>query len=417
MRTSRHATALLLSCIFLTACDKSASPSQDPKPLEPGTITLTRAQQEYVKATNTFALNISAKVSEDAAKEEKDFIFSPLSVSYLLGMLNNGAAGATGEEICRTLGYGDNDREAINEFCRTFMEQSGTIDETVRLQLANAIVLNRQFAPLKEAFVKAVKDNYSADVQAMNFQDGEAVLSHVNGWCSEKTLGMIPKILENVNPSALAYLMNAIYFKGIWSHKFDRDDTRKENFTREDGSGTQVDMMNITETFFRWRADAFEALSMPYGNGSFRMTFFLPGEGKSVGDVIGELTPEVWTEIMQKSVPSLSAVKVPKFETEYEITLNDALIGLGMPSAFNGMHADFSAMTDVPCCLSFVLQKAKIKVDEEGSEAAAVTIAGLVTSIGPGGDPAPFFLDKPFLYAITEGSTGAILFIGSYGAR
>lgn len=407
---------LLLSFGLFSACDRTGQPERKPEPLTPGKITLTRTQQEYLKATNTFALALSGKVSDKAAEENKDFIFSPLSVGYLLGMLNNGAAGETREEICRTLGYGANDIAAINAFFKTFLEQSGDLDNTVLIQLANAIVLNQQFAPLKPLFVQAVQDNYSAKVQTLDFNDEETVLSHINGWCEEKTRGMIPKILDEISPTALAYLMNALYFKGIWSQKFNPDNTKKEDFTKEDGSKVQVDMMNIRNTYARFEATDFETLSMPYGNGSFKMTFFLPATGKTIADVIHALTPASWAKIMEHSVSAESVVKVPKFETEYSIWLNDALMELGMPSSFDATKADFSTMTDIQCFLSLVLQKAKIKVDEEGSEAAAVTIGEMTTAL-PGGGPAPFFLNKPFLYAITESSTGAILFIGSYGGR
>lgn len=408
----------ILACLLFSGCNKAGTPEKRPEPLNPGTITLTRAQQEYVNAGNTFALDITREVFAEAERQDEDFVFSPLSVGYLLGMLENGAAGRTAEEIGKVLGYGKNDVAAVNAFFKSFMEQAGELDKRVLLQLANTIVLNRQFAPLKPGFVKAVGDNYAADVATMDFRDTRTTLSHINGWCSEKTHGMIPQILDDVSRQALTYLMNALYFKGTWSNKFDPDNTRKEDFTKGNGDKVRVDMMNIEGSYSRFPTADFETLSMPYGNGSFQMTFFLPAPGKGVGDVVRALNPEIWAQIMGQAYPALSHVKVPKFETAFRIHLEDVLAGLGMPSAFDSRTADFSAMTDLDCCLSFVLQKAKIKVDEEGSEAAAATIGGVFTSAFPG-DPRPlqFHLDRPFLYAITENSTGAILFIGSYGAR
>ena len=413
MRHLLPAALLLLFTPAFPACDKSNPLSPDP--LVPGTITLTRTQQEYVQATNHFGLNLSAKVFTMAAEDGKDFIFSPISVGYLLGMLGNGASGETAKEICTVLGYGEDDIAAINEFCKTFMNQSGALDKRVILELANAIVASKGIAPLKETFTKPVRDNYYAAVEVLDFSDTQALLDRINGWCNEKTHGMIPKILEEVESECLVYLMNAIYFKGDWSQQFDPNETRKENFTKQNGDKVQVDMMNIDYTYHRYWTPDFETLAMPYGNGSFRMTFFLPASEKSVEDVIGALNPEIWAEIQKEACPKSSRVKVPRFETESFFDLKQSLIELGMPSAF-GPGADFSAMSDYSLFISFILQKARIKVDEVGSEAAAITITGLDGAVG-GSSSSAFFLNRPFLYTISESSTGAILFIGSYGMK
>ena len=184
MRHLLPATLLLLFTLAFPACDKSNPPSSDP--LVPGTITLTRTQQEYVQATNHFGLNLSAKVFTMAAEEGKDFIFSPISVGYLLGMLGNGASGETAKEICTVLGYGEDDIAAINEFCKTFMNQSGALDKRVILELANAIVASKGIVPLKETFTKPVRDNYYAAVEILDFSDTQALLDRINGWCNEK---------------------------------------------------------------------------------------------------------------------------------------------------------------------------------------------------------------------------------------
>ena len=138
----------ILACLLFSGCNKAGTPEKRPEPLNPGTITLTRAQQEYVNAGNTFALDITREVFAEAERQDEDFVFSPLSVGYLLGMLENGAAGRTAEEIGKVLGYGKNDVAAVNAFFKSFMEQAGELDKRVLLQLANTIVLNRQFAPL-----------------------------------------------------------------------------------------------------------------------------------------------------------------------------------------------------------------------------------------------------------------------------
>lgn len=286
------------------------------------------------------------------------------------------------------------------------------MDPSAKVEIANSIVSNKDLLSLKEKFTADVANYYNAEVSGMSFSKDD-VLGHINGWCKSKTHGMIPKILESVDKSALVYLLNAIYFKGLWASKFDSALTKDESFTKEDGSAANVKMMRKRSKFLLAANDVYESLCLPYGNGAYNMIVLLPTEGHKVQDIVDALDYDSWKANLAKMSSYEVDIKLPKFETSYEIEFNNALIALGVEDAFDAVKADFKAMSDNAGFINRVFQKAKIKLDEEGTEASAVTIISVVTSIGPGG-VFYFHADRPFLYAITEVSTGAVFFLGQY---
>ena len=379
---------------------------------------LTRSQQEFVQANNGFALELFKRVSQ--SEKGQNLLISPLSVTIDFGMVNNGAVGKTQQEIYETLGYKDGSVDGLNDFCRTMMEQSSAVDPSTTLEIANAGIINKMYPGLKDSFTKTVKSVYDAEVIYKDFSK-EDIKSLVNNWCKEKTHGMIPELLtQPVSPSEYAHFLNAVYFKGIWTNKFKKDDTKNEKFTREDGSTMTVKMMHQKDNFNLGGIDGLcSALSLPYGNQAYRMTILLPYKGESLANLINALDADAWKSL--KMYGFEVDVKIPSFETEYYITLKDILQEMGIKQAFGvGGSPDFSAMSSYPIFISDVLHKARIKVDEEGSEAAAVTdIVFLVGAANPGATPPTyeFHADRPFLYVITEVSTGAIYFIGQYTGK
>ena len=399
------------ACIAAAVCScEKKSPLEPENLTERKDIKLTRAQQEYVREANNFAIRLYGEV----ARKGGSFVISPLSVTYALGMVNNGAQGNTQKEITDVLGFKDGTARDINAFCKTMMEQSSRIDPSVTLEIANVAFADKGNVPLKATFVKEIESHYEAKVINLDYAT-EDVQGHINRWGAEKTHGMIPKILDSpVSPDSYAHFLNAIYFKGIWSYRFDKDKTRKETFRKEDGSTISVNMMRQRGDFKSGGNAVFQTLCLPYGNQAYRMILMLPNEGKTLADVAAFLNPASWNETVDGLRTADVDVKLPVFESEFKIQLKEALANLGMPTAFTE-RADFSAMTDESVCIGQVVQKAKIKVDEEGSEAAAVTVVEMVTtSIGPVPEFVSFHADHPFLYAITEISTGAIFFIGQY---
>ena len=228
---------------------------------------------------------------------------------------------------------------------------------------------------------------------------------------------MIDKVLETTDPAMLCYLLNALYFKSQWKEKFNKSNTAEETFTDEAGNKSTVKMMKQNESFSYQHNDVFKIVRMPYGNGAFSMVALLPQEGKTIADALDEIKESGWRETLRSMVHCDVDLWLPRFETKYHIDLNDILSDMGMPTSFTN-SADFKAMSQHALKLSFVQQDAVIKVDEEGTEAAAISMAGMMkeTAAEPG-ERVVFHADHPFLYFITEASTGAILFAGRYSNK
>ncbi len=408
-----HIRLLMASAALLTAglsCEKISDDSRD-NPYK--ALELTTKSAEFARQGNTFSFEFIDRVN---TAEEGDFIISPLSMQFLLGMILDGAQNETADEICKVLGYGAGEVDAVNEYCLSMLEQLPSLDKKTKLSIANAIFVNKWY-DLKDSYKSTVGEYYQAEVANLDFSDGAGALKTINGWCSKQTNGMIPKVLDKVTADMLAYLFNAMYFKSQWKEKFPKGNTANETFTAENGSSKKVPMMKTEEEFRYQDNDDFRVVRLPYGNGAFNMMVILPQTGKTVSDVARALKTTDWNEFLQMMVRCDVDLWLPKFETKYSKKLNDILSDMGMPSAFSAINADFKAMSDDALCLSFVKQDAVIKVDEEGTEAAVVSSAGMeATSAGPG-EHIVFHADHPFLYLITESSTGAILFAGKYSGK
>lgn len=409
---------LAVLCLF--ACEKVDDVAfPEDRLIERKDFVLTRSDLDFIQANNGFAFELFKRVA--AIEKGKSTLISPLSVTIDFGVVNNGTAGETRDEINRVLGYREGSVEGLNAFCQSMLVQSAEVDPTTTLNIANAAVVNSIHPPLKESFSKTVQSVYDEEIFYMEFGRDD-VKGFINQWCSEKTNGMIPEFLDyQPHPVEYAHFLNAVYFKGIWSDKFDKKDTKKETFTREDGSRTSVRMM--------WQKDKFNlggvrnvytSLCLPYGNQAYRMILLLPYEGKSIEDVKDALNAETWNSMVKEMRGFDVDVKLPVFETTTNLLhLKGALREMGIRKAFDMDAADFSALTDsadYPFYIGDVLHKARIKVDETGSEAAAITDISIMTIGIHVGEPpvVEFHCDRPFLYVITEVSSGAIYFIGQY---
>lgn len=377
-------------------------------------LSLTTKQTGYVESGNRFAWRFIDGVADCAAQEKKDSWFvSPLSLQLDLGMLLNGAGGETADEICRTLGYKAGELAEINAWSKLMLTELPKMDKKTELAMANAIFYNKTIS-LKKPFRNAVSDAYAATLEALDFSQGKAV-NTINDWCSKQTKGMVPKVIDQVSPSYLAFLINAIYFKSQWTEQFDKNATVSEAFTTESGKTVNVPMMKMAGASFQFgKKEQYQFIQLPYGNGAFAMTILLPAKGHTVKDITALLAKEGFSV---QTVPVEVDLWLPRFETKYHIKLNDLLASMGISQAFNPFSADFSALSDTPSYVDFVQQDAAIKVNEEGSEAAAVTVIGMRKNSVGGGPDVVFHADHPFLYLITETSTGAILFAGQFGGN
>ena len=378
-------------------------------------IELTQEQKMFVIQNNEFALNLYKAISKDEA-EDKSMIVSPLSATYLMGILNDGAAGKTAEEIITALGFGG--KQSVNEFCKTLLEQTPEVDPSVLLQTANCVVVNeRQNIELKDQFVNDVSDYYKGEVMKLDFSSSSA-LKAVNDWSSKHTNGMIPKLMDQLKEDAALMLMNAISFKATWTDKFDEKDTQIETFTKENGTTQSVKMMHRHAIARVGEESDFYTLLLPYGSGDkWSMTIFLPKEGKMVSDVVNSIDMSKWSNYGYGSFSIRDVdIKLPRFENTYKADIKKALQKLGVESVFDTDKADLSLISkNKNLYVSKMEQTAAIEVNEEGTKTSAVTVAELGDSeFMVNGEKVLFYANQPFVYIIREASSGAIFFIGTY---
>lgn len=371
-------------------------------------LILSNDQRATINKGNEFAVNLFKTQIDMQSK-----VISPLSVSYLMGMLANGADGDTQKEILASLGVSDVTLQTLNESYRALLNSTATADKQTTINIANYIAADKHFS-LKSDFRNTVGKMYDAGVESLDFSSSKAV-DKINQWCSKQTNGMIPKIVDQLSASDVAVLMNAIYFEGTWETPFEKDLTKEENFRGYTRDIKRVQMMHQEDNFSYLNNDTFEAVTLPYGNRTYNMTVLLPKEGVSIEEMMKQLDAQKIGSLYRDMEKCVVDLKLPKFTTSTEVVLNDAISKLGAPSIFTGA-ANFKNMSDASIFISKMLQKAKIEVSEEGTKAAAIT-AGMVamTALNPD-EPrhVKFHANRPFVYIITERQTGAIFFVGQY---
>lgn len=372
---------------------------------------LTVAETKLVQADNRFAFKLFREVSQREEPGRNIFI-SPLSVAMALGMAYNGAAGSTRDAMARTLELAGMTVDEVNQAYRDLIDLLRTLDPRVELILANSIWHRPQFTPLS-SFLDVNRRYFDADVRALDFSRSDAA-DVINQWVDENTRGKIPTIVPGAIPEHIvAYLINAIYFKGDWAQRFDEDRTRDQPFRLSDGGSVDVPMMSSEEEHsVRLFSGDVVVLDLPYGGGAYSMTVVLPPEPSGAHQLATALSQEQWSGWIGALDSSDVFVSLPKFTLEYGITLNDALKALGMEEAFDPCRADLSNMFDLAPDRRFwiddVRHKTFVDVNERGTEAAAVTSVG----IGATSAPPRYVVDRPFLFAIRERFSGTVLFMG-----
>ncbi len=419
-KTFKNIAMMATALLALSACSSTkkvsdnksndmTSMTTEEDDIDPEFMVLSDAQYDLVKRNNQFALNLFSEV-----KGLGSSVISPMSVTYLMAMLANGAEASTREEIMATIGAKDFDINEMNAFYAYLMQRAKTADKHTTLNIANYIALNKEFQ-LKKKYASTIADSYKGAVEALDFNNPEST-KRINGWCSEHTDNMIPSIIDQVEPSAVAYIMNAIYFNGTWADKFDKNNTKKEQFNGYTRDIKYVDMMHRNAKYYYTSNDVYSAVTLPYGSGTYSMTVILPNEGKFIPDVTKALNAKSIASLRSNMDECIVDLKLPRFTTEMKLSLKDIIAKLGAPSMFDASRSDFSSFASGNVYVSEMLQKAKIEVSEEGTKAAAVTM-GMVklTSIRPD-EPrrVDFHCDHPFIYMIQDNYTGAILFMGQF---
>lgn len=370
-------------------------------------LILSDAQRELLTKNNTFAINLFNRVSGMDSK-----VISPLSVTGLMSILANGAEGETRQEILNTLGWNGASLDEINALYGYLIKKAGTLDPSTTVSIADYVAVNKN-NHVKKEFEQTVNDWFKAEVGSLDFTSGKTT-DIINNWCSKHTDGMIPKIIDNVDPQAVAYIMNAIYFNGSWADKFNAKETKLERFRGYTRDIKKVKTMHRNDEYLYTSNKTYSAVRIPYGNGTYSMTLLLPNEDKSIDDMMKVVNAKELSSLGRSMENCKVDLKLPKFTTEVELPLNDVISSLGAPTMFNS-SADFSGLADGNLFVSKMLQKAKIEVSEEGTKAAAVTAAIMTMSaIAPEPRQVDFHADRPFVYYISESGTGAIYFIGQF---
>lgn len=379
-------------------------------------LILSDAQHEMVNNNNSFAFSLYNKTMGMNSR-----VVSPLSVTYLMSMLANGADGETQQQILATLGWAGEgiqqpSLQDINDYSRMLIEKTERLDKAVTVEIANYVAVNKEFK-LNSKFQKSVERDYKAGVESLNFTS-PSTLKRINDWCNDRTHGMIPSIINELDPDAVSYLMNAIYFNGTWKDKFSKEETKQEMFRGYTRDIQYVDMMHRHGEYFYADGDGYSAVSIPYGNGAFRMTVILPTEGSFLRDVMASMDGGKFQELQRSMEKCNVDLKIPRFTTEVDLPLNDIISALGAPLIFSP-QADFSQFARGDFYVSKMFQKAKIEVSEEGTKAAAVTAAIMMMSaVRPEKKRnVVFHADSPFAYIISENSSGSIYFMGQYTGK
>ena len=424
-------TALILGIIAGFTCIISCSDIDTVKVKDPITIsspspteqitkvTLSDMQSDYVEAGNTMSFKFLKEIYCG-----ENLICSPLSLQYAIAMAANGASGETLQEIIDFLGYGEEGIDALNEYSKTLLEQLPAVDLDVTLKVTDALLVNDDF-PLLPSFKKTVEESFYAAVDNMDFSDPQQIAARINEWAKRNTNGFIDKVIEpsEISAGAVAYIMNALYFKAKWagdeySPMFREEGTKSENFTLNDGKTIKAAMMRNTRYHEYAEMDGYKVLVLPYANRKFNMYILLPDENNIEG-LIEKLQTSSWTDILANLKQDAEVhVKLPKFNIENKHNLNDALNGLGVRKAFEPASAELNGMftpkDDYYYWISKVIQKSRISVSEWGTEAGSVTIIDMegATDAGPGPKEVYFYADHPFVFIIGEETSGTILFEG-----
>ena len=360
----------------------------------------------FCESNNKFGF----KVFQEIVKEQtnNNIFISPMSISYALGMTFNGADGKTKEEMAKALEFGNLTPEEINESFHKLMKKLMELDPKVMMEIANSIWYRENIEVLKK-FKEVNQKYFRAEIRNMDFSKQETV-SIINNWVSENTKGKITKVIDEIDALSMMYLINAIYFKGAWSEEFDKKRTKEDKFLLPDGKSIMCEMMKSSEKMMYFENEDFQAVDLTYGKENFSMIIVLPKKDKDINEFISNLNIEDWNSWLNGFSKIKGSLVLPKFKIEYDIEMNDVLKALGMGNAFSSA-ADFSKMTKKQkLYISNVKHKTFVDVNEEGTEAAAVTVVEMkLTSVGPG-----FFMkvNRPFVFAIKEKETNSIIFIG-----
>ena len=428
MKNMKLKVFALMMVVALASCNKdneTDEPEQNPLPevITDKTTDTVSANLEVLPRNvgDDFTFNIVKQLN---TAQKDNFLLSPISVQLAFAMLTNGADGNTRQQLLSALGYGSKSIDELNSDCQKVIEEWKRVDSLLNIggsceqtiETANAIWTDKRF-PLFDEYIGLCNKYFDAEAASLDFSDVTNALATMNGWCNQKTHGMIPSMLDDndISPETITVLANALYFKGSWAVPFIDNLTTKADFTNADGTVSQVDMMRQVEDFSYVRTEKFAMAQLPY-SGTTCMDIILPDNGVSIDQCISELSQARFDTAREKMITRRLYVSLPKFDLNFNHNLVDIMKQLGAVDVFVPQIADLSKMGSHHdgAFVSDAFQLSRISVDESGTEASAVTVIEIAESawIPEETTPIEFNVNRPFAYVIRETQTGAILFVG-----
>lgn len=398
----------VIICLVCAGCGTEGSSGNEPVNND---VDFNKNDYKDITTSNN---RVGFNMLEHAETDELDNIFiSPTSLFLAMSMAYNGADGETKDEIQSALDLEDIDLDDVNKASASLLDMLDKETDSIQTQIANSIWVSDDFK-LQDSYQNINQDYLHAEVNSIDISD-DASADDINEWVQDATNDKITDMVDSpLNQDMVALLLNAIYFNGDWTYPFDPNETTEESFHANDGEDVDVDMMKLHEDELEYMEnDTLQAVSLPYGDGETSMDIFVPKEDDGMEAFKEDLTEDSWDEWQSEFHIQEGTVELPKFELEYEETLNETLEKMGIEKAFTD-DAEFSNMIQDHDAIriSKVKQKTYVNVDETGTEAAGSTSTEMETTSLPLDEPFSIVADKPFFIAITDDETDNILFMG-----
>jgi serine protease inhibitor len=377
------------------------------------------ASVDVAAADNAFGFRLLNALQKTIPSD--NVVLSPVSAALDLSIVLNGAAGQTRQEMLAALSLSGSELSAINTANAQLIKVIRTPTKNVSLSVADSLWVDSRRATLRPDYVKQTQAWYDAELTDLDFSNPSAA-TRINSWASAETHGRISKVIDRIDAANLLLLLNAVYFKGQWAHKFDAAQTQQRDFTLAGGAVKKVPRMAQSGRFDYFETPQMQAIRLSFGAGDLVMTVLLPAKSSNLGALQAELTPENWTRWQAQYAPRSGKIELPRFELKSNYRLNEPLQTLGMTRAFQLGGAELTGMfSPAPgqsgagrFFISLVLQSTYWKVDEEGSEAAAVTTVGVRSAaVARPEQPFEMIVDRPYFCAIEDRRSGVLLFIGA----
>jgi serpin B len=402
----------LTSCVGVAGSRTQTPPKQAVKqPVPVAQVKQTRpVNPKFVEAKTRFGFELFSEILKE--DRQKNVFVSPSSVALALAMTYNGAGGETKQAMANALELQGMTLEEVNQANANLKQVLQDADPKVQLSIANSLWASQEIS-FNPDFIRRNESFYDAKVETVDFRN-PAAPEQINNWVKESTRGKISQIVDKINPDQAMFLLNAIYFKGNWTEKFNKSQTQERPFYLADGTQKNHPLMKQSGKYSYYETDKFQAVSLPYGNERLSFYVFLPKSKSGLPEFEESLNAQNWQTWMTQFRKRQGSIQIPRFKMSYDVDLNGVLSALGMQVAFDANKANFSGLSSTKMKIDQVKHKTFVEVNEEGTEAAAVTSVGIMpTSIQIGQGPFNLVVDRPFFCAIRDNQTGEILFMGS----